>query len=326
MYAGLFDNLDVYSQYYTAEEAKQLFESNVSGTYCGIGASLQQDAETKTVTIMHVYDGSPAQESGLKEGDVIVSADSYDASSMDLTEFITHIRGEEDTKVHLVIARPGEAENLEFDIARKNLVLPTVTSQMLKNNIGYIQVTEFTEHTTEQFEDALQTLNDQKMTALIVDLRSNPGGMLTSVCDMLDDILPKGLLVYTEDRNGKRVDYSSTDDKSLNLPLAVLVNGYSASASEIFAGAIQDREAGTIIGTTTYGKGVVQSILSLKDGSAFKLTTSRYFTPNGTCIQGIGITPDVELDYEFTGPEDASYSVDYDNQIQKAMEILQEKQ
>lgn len=326
LYAGLFDNLDVYSQYYTAEEAKQLFESNVSGTYCGIGASLQQDAETKTVTIMHVYDGSPAQESGLKEGDVIVSADSYDASSMDLTEFITHIRGEEDTKVHLVIARPGEAENLEFDIARKNLVLPTVTSQMLKNNIGYIQVTEFTEHTTEQFEDALQTLNDQKMTALIVDLRSNPGGMLTSVCDMLDDILPKGLLVYTEDRNGKRVDYSSTDDKSLNLPLAVLVNGYSASASEIFAGAIQDREAGTIIGTTTYGKGVVQSILSLKDGSAFKLTTSRYFTPNGTCIQGIGITPDVELDYEFTGPEDASYSVDYDNQIQKAMEILQEKQ
>ena len=326
LYSGLFDNLDVYSQYYTADEAKQLFESNVSGTYCGIGASLQQDAETKTVTIMHVYDGSPAQESGLQEGDVIVSADNYDASSMDLTEFITHIRGEEGTKVHLVIARSGESENLEFDIVRKNLVLPTVTNQMLKNNTGYIQVTEFTEHTTEQFEDALQELQKQGMTSLIVDLRSNPGGMLTSVCDMLDDILPKGLLVYTEDRSGKRVDYKSTDDKSLDLPLAVLVNGYSASASEIFAGAIQDRKAGTIVGTTTYGKGVVQSILSLKDGSAFKLTTSRYFTPNGTCIQGIGITPDVELDYEFTGPEGSSYSVDYDNQIQKALEILQQQQ
>ena len=143
---------------------------------------------------------------------------------------------------------------------------------------------------------------------------------------ILDDILPKGLLVYTEDRSGNREDYNSTDDKSLDLPLAVLVNGYSASASEIFAGAIQDRKAGTIVGTTTYGKGVVQSILSLKDGSAFKLTTSRYFTPNGTCIQGIGITPDVELDYEFTGSEDATYSVDYDNQIQKALEILQQQQ
>lgn len=326
LYAGLFDNLDVYSQYYTADEAKQLFESNVSGTYCGIGASLQQDAETKTVTIMHVYDGSPAQESGLQEGDVIVSADDYDAASMDLTEFITHIRGEEDTQVHLVIARPGESENLEFDITRKNLVLPTVTNQMLKNNTGYIQVTEFTEHTTEQFEEALQTLQKDGMTSLIVDLRSNPGGMLTSVCDMLDDILPEGLLVYTEDRSGNREDYKSSDDKSLDMPLAVLVNGYSASASEIFAGAIQDRKAGTIVGTTTYGKGVVQSILSLKDGSAFKLTTSRYFTPNGTCIQGIGITPDVEIDYEFTGPEDATYSVDYDNQIQKALEILQQQQ
>lgn len=326
LYAGLFDNLDVYSQYYTADEAKQLFESNISGTYCGIGASLQQDAETKTVTVMHVYDGSPAQEGGLKEGDVIVSADDYEAASMDLTEFVNHIRGEEDTQVHLVIARSGESENLELDIARKNLVLPTVTNQMLENNTGYIQVTEFTEHTAEQFEEALQTLQNQGMTSLIVDLRSNPGGMLTSVCDMLDDILPKGLLVYTEDRSGKREDYNSTDKKSLDLPLAVLVNGYSASASEIFAGAIQDRKAGTIVGTTTYGKGVVQSILSLKDGSAFKLTTSRYFTPNGTCIQGIGITPDVELDYEFTGPEDAAYSVEYDNQIQKALEILKQQQ
>ncbi len=195
---------------------------------------------------------------------------------------------------------------------------------MLGNQTGYIQVTEFTEHTVEQFEDALTELQQEGMTALIVDLRSNPGGMLTSVCSMLDDILPEGLLVYTEDKDGNRQDYNSTDDKTLDLPLAVLVNGNSASASEIFAGAIQDRKAGTIIGTTTYGKGVVQSILSLKDGSAFKLTTSRYFTPSGTCIQGIGIEPDVEIEYEFTGPEDATYSEEYDNQIQKALDVLQQ--
>ena len=322
MYAGLFDNLDVYSQYYTAEEAKQLYDTNVSGTYCGIGASLQQDADTKVVTVMHVYDGSPAQESGLQEGDVIVSADSYEAASTDLSEFITHVRGEEGTQVHLVIARSGESDYLEFDITRKNL--PTVTQKMLGNQTGYIQVTEFTEHTVEQFEDALTELQQEGMTALIVDLRSNPGGMLTSVCSMLDDILPEGLLVYTEDKDGNRQDYNSTDDKTLDLPLAVLVNGNSASASEIFAGAIQDRKAGTIIGTTTYGKGVVQSILSLKDGSAFKLTTSRYFTPSGTCIQGIGIEPDVEIEYEFTGPEDATYSEEYDNQIQKALDVLQQ--
>ena len=324
LYAGLFDNLDVYSQYYTAEEAKELFDTSVSGTYCGIGASLQQDDDSKAVTILHVYDGSPAQESGLQEGDVIISADSYEAASMDLTEFVNHIRGEEGSQVHLVIARSGEAENLEFDITRKNLVLPTVSSQMLENHTGYIQVTEFTEHTAEQFEEALDSLQGDGMTALIVDLRSNPGGMLTSVCDMLDDSLPKGLLVYAEDRSGKRVDYTSTDEKTLDLPLAVLVNGYSASASEIFAGAIQDRKAGTIIGTTTYGKGVVQSILTLKDGSAFKITTNRYFTPSGTCIQGIGITPDEELEYEFTGPEGVGYSVEYDNQIQKALEVLQQ--
>lgn len=318
LYAGLFDNLDVYSQYYTEEEAKELFDTSVSGTYCGIGASLQQDDATKTVTILHVYDGSPAQESGLQEGDVIISADSYDASSMDLTEFVSHIRGEEGSQVHLVIARSGESENLEFDITRKNLVLPTVTSQMLENNTGYIRVTEFTEHTAEQFEEALNSLQGDGMTALIVDLRSNPGGMLTSVCTMLDDILPKGLLVYTEDRNGKREDYNSTDDKSLDLPLAVLVNGYSASASEIFAGAIQDYDLGAIVGTQTYGKGVVQQIFDLKDGTCVKLTIAKYFTAKGQDIDGKGITPDVAIDYQAdeNNPE-------ADNQLNKAIETLQ---
>ncbi len=322
LYAGLFENLDVYSQYYTAEEYAEMYESTVSGTYCGIGASLQQDAETKTVTIIHVYDGSPAKEAGLLEGDLIISADEYEANEMDLTEFVSHVRGEEGTSVHMTVYRPGEGKNLEFDIERRSLVLPTVTSEMM-GETGYIDVTEFTESTPEQFADALEELEGQGMKSLIVDLRANPGGMLDAVCDMLDEILPEGLLVYTENKDGDRVEYKSTDKKSLDIPLVVLVDGNSASASEIFAGAVQDRNAGTIVGTTTYGKGVVQTIRSMKDGSAFKITTNRYFTPGGTCIQDIGIEPDVVIDYEFLGGEDDSYSYEFDNQIQKALELLQ---
>ncbi|MCD7982253.1 MAG: S41 family peptidase [Clostridiales bacterium] len=322
LYQGLFENLDAYSQYYTAEEYESLLEDTLEGTYCGIGASLQQDEDTMTVTVVHVYDDSPAQEAGLQDGDVIVKVDDCEATSVDLTELVTYIRGEENTSVHLVTYRDGET--IEYDIVRKNLTFPTVESDMLDDSVGYIAVSEFTDATTEQFEEALADLQSQGMEALIVDLRSNPGGVLTTVCDMLDDILPEGLILYTEDRDGNRTEYTSSDESSLDIPLAVLVNGSSASASEIFAGAVQDRGAGTIIGTTTYGKGVVQSVQSLSDGSAFKLTTHTYYTPGGTCIQGIGITPDVEIEYEFLGGEDDAYSYALDNQIQKALEILRE--
>ena len=203
------------------------------------------------------------------------------------------------------------------------MALPVVSSEMLENNTGYIAVTEFTEAGVDQFRSALTDLENQGMESLIVDLRDNPGGVLDSVCDMLDMILPEGLIVYTEDREGNRQEYYSTDNESMDIPLVVLVNENSASASEIFAGAIQDRDAGTILGTTTYGKGVVQSIRGLEDGSAFKLTTHRYFTPGGTCIQDIGITPDVELEYQFLGGADDTYTHSLDNQIQAALELLQ---
>lgn len=321
LYQGLFDNLDVYSQYYTKEQYQQLYEDTLSGTYCGIGASLQQDADTMSVTVVHVYDGSPAQEAGLQEGDIISMVDDYDASSMELTELVSHIRGEESTSVHLVTYRNGE--KLEYDIERRNMSLPVVSNAMLSGNTGYISLAEFTESGVDQFRSALTELTDQGMESLIVDLRNNPGGVLDSVCDILDMILPEGLIVYTEDRDGNRQEYYSTDDESLDIPLVVLVNENSASASEIFAGAIQDRNAGTILGTTTYGKGVVQSVRGLEDGSAFKLTTHRYFTPGGTCIQDIGITPDVELEYQFLGGENDTYDYSLDNQIQAALEILQ---
>ncbi|MCD8218126.1 MAG: S41 family peptidase [Clostridiales bacterium] len=322
LYEGLFENLDVYSQYYTAEEYESLLESSLEGTYCGIGASLQQDTETMMVSVVRVYEGSPAEEAGLEVGDVIYMVDDYEATSMELSELVTHIRGEENTSVHLVTYRNGE--EIEYDIERRNLTFPTVSSDMLDGSVGYIAVSEFTDATTEQFSTALDDLQDAGMEALIVDLRSNPGGVLTTVCDMLDEILPEGLILYTEDREGNREEYKSTDDTSLELPLVVLVDENSASASEIFAGAIQDREAGTIVGVTTYGKGVVQSVRTLSDGTAFKVTTHRYYTPGGTCIQDIGITPDVEIEYEFLGGEDDEYSYELDNQIQKALEILQE--
>lgn len=325
LYQGLFDNLDQYSRYYTAEEYKELYETSLSGSYCGIGASLQQDEKTKSVSIVHVYDGSPAKKAGLKKDDIIVKADKYEAADMDLNEFIKHIRGDEGSKVHLKVYRPELEDYLEVDVTRKKLDLPTVSHEMLEQKIGYIDVTEFTDKTAGQFESALSDLQKKGMKALIVDLRANPGGLVTSVCQMLDDILPKGLLVYTQDRNGKKQTYNSTDEKSLDVPLAVLVDSQSASASEIFAGAIQDRKAGTIIGTTTFGKGVVQTIRTMQDGSAFKLTTNRYYTPGGTCIQGIGITPDVKLEYEFLGKDGEAYSYEKDNQIQKALQVLKKK-
>ncbi|MCC8028800.1 MAG: S41 family peptidase [Lachnospiraceae bacterium] len=321
LFDGLFENLDSYSRYYTAEEYEELLENTLEGTYCGIGAGLQQNTDTMLVTIVHVYDDSPAQEAGLQEGDVIIEVDGVDATSMEVEELAELVRGEEGTSVHLVTYR-GE-DTIEYDIVRRSMDYPTVESEMLEDSVGYIAVSEFTQATTDQFVSALEDLESQGMESLIVDLRWNPGGVLSSVCDILDEILPEGLILYTEDANGTRVEYTTTDTVSLDVPLVVLVNGSSASASEIFAGAVQDRDAGTIVGTTTYGKGVVQTVHTLADGSAFKLTTQTYYTPGGTCIQGIGITPDVEIEYEFLGGEDDSYSYDLDNQIQKALEILQ---
>ncbi len=320
LYQGLFDYLDVYSRYYTVEEYEDLLESDIEGTYCGIGATLQQDQVTMLVTVIRVYDGSPAQEAGLQAGDILYEADGYDAMDMELTDLVSHIRGEEGTTVHLVVYR-GE-EKLEFDIERRNLEYPTVTYDMLDGDIGYIEISEFASSTEAQFWDALSELRSEGMEALIIDLRYNPGGVLDGVCEVVDDILPEGLICYTEDREGIREDFNSTDERQLDVPLAVLVNESSASAAEIFAGAVQDRDAGVLIGTTTYGKGVVQTVRSLTDGSALKLTTSRYYTPGGTCIDGIGITPDVELEYEFLGEEDETYSYELDNQIQEAVKIL----
>ena len=325
LYQGLFNALDQYSQYFTKEEYDELMKSDVSGSYSGIGATLNQNSDTKQVTVVSVQDGSPAQEAGIQAGDVIVKADDYTAADMELSEFVSHLKGEEGTKVTVQIYRSSDHSYKDLTLTRKSLEIKTVDSQMLENNVGYIRITEFVQTTTGQFETALDDLKAQGMTSLIVDLRSNPGGLVSSVNDILQNIIPKGMIVYTEDKYNNRNEYQSTGEKQLDMPLVVLVNENSASASEIFAGAVKDRQCGTLIGTTTFGKGIVQGIQNLSDGSGAKMTTSRYYTPNGVCIQGKGIEPDITLEYQFLGNDDQAYSYSLDNQIQKALEVLKDQ-
>lgn len=323
LYKGLFEGLgDPYSVYYTKEEYDSMMAST-SGTYCGIGAVLSQDMKTMQVTVLHVYKDTPADKAGLKDGDTILKVDDIEATSMELSELVTNIRGDKGTKVHLEVYREGEKDKLEYDIERDKVEVPTVEYEMLENNVGYIQITEFAEPTETRFTEAVNALQAQGMQAMIVDLRDNPGGYLSAVTEILDDILPEGITVYTEDKYGKRQNYTSDDEHRIEIPMAVLINENSASAAEIFAGAIKDYDYGTLIGTKSFGKGIVQTVKQLKDGSAIKLTTAKYYTPNGNYIHEVGIEPDVELEYEYTGDTNEDYDKSLDNQIQKALEILE---
>ncbi len=303
LYKGIMEGLnDPYTAYYTPTEAKALEES-LTGNYAGIGAGLTQDKTTMVVTVSFVYDGSPAKEAGLQKGDVIVSADGIDATSMELSDFVQKIRGEEGTDVTLTVSRDGKEQ--DYTLTRRTIQVPSVSHRMLSDNVGYIRITEFSSGTADEFDSALKDLQGQGMTSVIFDLRDNPGGLVDAVTKILDELLPEGTVVYTVDHDGKREDYTSDAATYLDMPMAVLINGNSASASEIFSGAIRDFKAGTLIGTTSYGKGVVQSTMPLGDGSLVKLTTMEYFTPSGENIQGKGITPDIEVEYEFTGDADA---------------------
>jgi carboxyl-terminal processing protease len=313
---------DPYTIYYSPEEYESL-KVSTSGTYYGIGAGLTQDTDTMVVTITKVYEGTPAEEAGLQKDDVIVSVDGTEATSMDVSDLVQLIRGEEGTTVCLEIYRASTEETLTVDVERRNVKLPSVAGQMLDDGIGYIQISEFQSNTAEQFETILNQLQEQGLQSLIVDVRDNPGGLLTSVVEILDVILPEGTVVYTEDKYGNRDTYTS-DAACIDCPMVVLVNGNSASASEIFAGAIKDYSYGTLLGTTTFGKGIVQTIFPLSDNDALKVTTAKYFTPNGYNIHGVGIEPDVELEYEFLGPDGESYDMQYDNQLLKAIELLSE--
>jgi len=310
---------DPYSVYYDEEDTRALLES-VQGEYSGVGAVLTQNVDTGVITILRVYEDSPAMKAGLKDGDVLYKVEDIEVTGEDLSEVVTHIKGEKGTEVELTVYRDGIQDAITVTAIRDTIEIETVTCEMSDNGIGYIAVSEFEEKTYGQYKEAIAELDSQGMKGLIVDLRDNPGGSLSAVCDMADYMVPEGLVVYTEDKNGKKTEYESTSEDVFDKPLVVLVNGNSASASEIFAGAIQDHGIGVIVGTQTYGKGVVQSVFDLKDDTCVKLTVSEYFTPNGRTIHGKGVTPDVEVEYEAdqNNPEK-------DNQLEKAVEVIKEQ-
>ena len=323
VYAGLIYGLgDVYSRYYTKDEYEQ--ESvTTEGSYVGIGVAMQKYT-AGGVQIVECYKGSTAEEAGVKVDDVITAINGEDITDTELQDVVSMIKDNEDKDVVLTVQRKGE-DTQEITVKVSNVELPSVFGEMLDENTGYIQITEFKGVTVEQYEAVFADLKEQGMERLVVDLRDNPGGLLNVVCDILRDILPEGLIVYTEDKNGNRSEETCDGKNPLDMPLAVLVNGNSASASEIFAGAVKDYGIGTIVGTTTYGKGVVQSIRQLSDGSAVKLTIANYYTPKGNSINKTGIRPDVEVELspELLNQEEITY--EEDNQLQAALNSLNAK-
>lgn len=320
---GYLEGLDdPYSVYYTQEEYASFME-DTGGEYVGVGVQVSQAADTKIITVVKVFDG-PAKEAGIEAEDIITEVNGEDISDQDIDTVVDKIKGEEGTEVTITVYRSSDGEDHEFTMARRKVENPTVEYKMLADNIGYIEVTSFYEVTGEQFVAAVEDLNSQGMEGLIVDLRGNGGGLLDIAVEMLDYMLPAGKIVYTEDKDGNVTsEYNSTDDQQFTKPLAVLVNGYSASASEIFAGAIKDYGIGTLVGTNTFGKGIVQRVFPLEDGSAVKLTIAKYFTPKGNDIHKVGIKPDVEV--EFDAEAYADSKGEKDNQLQAAVDNILEK-
>ena len=285
---------DKYTMYYTADEYKALKEST-NGKFYGIGAVCQLSGEGG-VLLVDVYDNGAGYQAGLRSGDRVVNVDGRDITDMELSSAVALIKGDKGTSVTLEVIRG--TERLTFSAVRDAVEAKTVSYTLLDNNIGYLSISQFEEVTTKQFKAAVEDLQSQGMKGLVIDIRNNPGGLLDTVVGMLKYMLPDGLIVYTEDKQGNRKEYKGQDNDEFNLPLAVLVNGNSASASEIFAGAIQDYGKGTIIGTQTYGKGIVQTVKPLTDGSAIKFTIAKYFTPKGQDIHGKGVTPDMVVEYD----------------------------
>lgn len=320
IYKGYVDALDdPYSVYYNEEQTKDLLDST-SGKYSGVGAVLSQNYQTRIVTIGNVYKSSPAEEAGLKSGDILYQVDDREIKDEDLSEIVTWIKGEEGTEVILHVYRGENLDKVECKAVRRTIEVQTVEHEMMPEQIGYIKITEFDQVTMEQYKSALSDLENQGMTGLVIDLRSNPGGNLDTVAEMLKVISPKGLLVSYKTKEGTTKEFVNEENHQISIPMTVLVNQLSASASEIFAGTVQDYELGKIVGMTTYGKGVVQQLIEIGDGTCLKITMAEYFTAKGRSVNGKGVTPDVEIEYE---PDESNPEAD--NQLDKAIETIKGK-
>ena len=322
IYRGLMNALgDPYTVYYSADELTS-FMQQTEGTYYGIGAYMALDTETSLPMITDVMKGAPAQAAGLRANDLIYAVNGDSVYGMSLDAAVSLIKGPEGTDVTLTIIRENAGDLMDITVTRAKVETPTVNLTMYDDGIAYIQLTEFDSVSVDQFAEALAVAKGSGMKGMILDLRGNPGGNLDSVVDMCRMILPQGLIVYTEDKSGRRTEYTCDGSHELQVPLTVLIDGNSASASEIMAGAIKDYGLGTLVGTTTFGKGIVQQVIPFKDGSAIKITTSAYYTPAGNNIHGTGIEPDVVCPFDgeaYYGSEDHP-----DNQLEKAKEVLLE--
>ncbi len=320
---GIIDGLvagsgDRYAEYYTPEELEELF-SDYEGTFYGIGALLFM-GDNDLPTISSVYVDSPAERAGLLADDIITAVDGTDVDGMTLDEVVQMIRGEKGTQVTITVYRPSIGDYLDITPIRDEIKVTTVKSEMLTDEIGYIQIQTFEAVTADQFADALATLKGSDMKALVIDLRSNTGGLLDAVVDIGQQILPKGLVVYTEDVFGNREEFTSDGKHQLDIPIVILTNGYTASASEILTGALKDYGMAITMGTKTYGKGVVQTFATFEDGSGLKLTTEKYYTPSGVCIDGEGFQPDIEVEFD----SEAYYAEEsFDNQLDAAIQYLE---
>lgn len=284
---------DPYSYYMTAEEYRE-FMISVQGSYAGVGLSVTVTTEDNRITVLRAFKGSPAFEAGITSGDKIIRIDDTDVDGAMLDIAVSLMRGEPHTPVEVVVFRDGEV--LEFSLIRNIIDLPDMEYRMVSDGIGYIWLYRFDENSSKNMENAITDLTEQGMKGLVLDLRTNPGGLLTECQKIADMFLPEGLVLYSEDRAGNRQEYRS-GASHLGIPLAVLVDGFSASASEVLAGAIQDHGVGVVIGTTTFGKGVVQTLRGpFKEGDVLKLTTLQYLTPLGRDLHGVGIPPDIEVE------------------------------
>lgn len=318
MVSGLDDK---YAAYYTKDEYKDISEKT-KGEFCGIGAYISQGKNDNYLKVAGVVKGGPAQKAGIKKGDIIVEVDGENIKGKDSSYAISKMKGKKGTNVSISVMRKGNKKPITFNIKREVIHDNTVSYKMLDNNIGYISVSAFETVTKKQFKSAVDCLEKKNEKGLIIDLRDNGGGLLDTALDMLDQILPKKLVVYTKDKNGVAEEYYTKDDKEIKIPIVILVNGNSASASEVFCGALRDYGKAKLLGTKTFGKGIVQSSFAFRDGTGLKFTTSKYYTPKGINIHGTGFEPDIKVksNGKMTALKESGYEVD--NQINAALDYL----